>query len=327
MKKPLIYLLLISLLFLFSCTEEIFDIKTTYEQKLAVSCLFSADSSFTVFIAHTKNMTDTSTNLFVDNATVIISDDKGNSETLTQTEQGKYQGIDLIAQTQTRYTINVSHPDFENVQASDSIPVPEHIINARLFFMAGEIIDQGHFKSDLLIYNFTNNPEIKQYFEIYTVGKGDTAFKYDHITSTWYAFFEPARLGMKYLCRNPLIDAEDYELHNFQTLVFSDRGIKDEIIELEISSYAPDKDEGRVFNIIPNVNPDFVLNTVSNNYYKYKTSLYKQIENEYYRNAVAFEVFMNFVYTSSNIDIFTNIENGYGIFAGYSYDRVEVAWE
>lgn len=97
-------------------------------------------------------------------------------------------------------------------------------------------------------------------------------------------------------------------------LLFSDKLINGKTHTIEVTYRAPLRLLGKTkyipFHIIL-----LVFRSVSEDYYRYYTSLLKQ------KNAVRPEILFGAVEPST---VFTNIKNGYGVFAGYSEDNLNI---
>jgi hypothetical protein len=122
MKNNVLLILLLFAVVLTSC-EKVIELKLNdSDQKYVIEGIVNnGETVHYVRVTKTQKIQDASQNPTVDNATVIISDNAGNSETLTLVESGLYATTDLLGVENRTYTITVTI-EGEVFVASSTIP-------------------------------------------------------------------------------------------------------------------------------------------------------------------------------------------------------------
>jgi hypothetical protein len=123
MKK---YILNILLLLFFgvtlfpSCEKEVtFDFDKP--AKLSLNCILNPDSTITVRLTLSRNIENDSTFQPIDDATIVLYENGTELGTLTPAGEGNYY-LDYYPESQNEYKIIVIHPDFENLTAVTMVP-------------------------------------------------------------------------------------------------------------------------------------------------------------------------------------------------------------
>ena len=196
------------------------------------------------------------------------------------------------------YTVEINTPEFESVSATDSMPSKTDIDYA---ISTDEVCynDIGT-KLKLLKLGFTDtNPE-RDYYEL----------KLQVRYLDPYAKPPEQSYIVERACIGGIIDPvlEEAEIYYSQAngLVFSDELFPCETCDLEIFAGILNNDSDEYELMIE-------LRSISENYYKYKKQLGIYLSKE---DGDIFEGIPD------PVNLFSNIENGYGIFAAYMYDRV-----
>lgn len=105
---------------IFSCTKDV-NIKIPKpDPMLVVNCLFNPDSSWKVYIGTNRNLKDTSLISYVSNADVSLYE--GNDEIQLDYLGDGYYGSHLKPKVGVFYTLKATAPGYPSVEASDSIP-------------------------------------------------------------------------------------------------------------------------------------------------------------------------------------------------------------
>jgi hypothetical protein len=122
MKNIAILIVLVFAVVLTSC-EKVIELKLNdSDQKYVIEgSVNNGESVHYVRITKTQKIQDATQNPTVDDATVVISDNAGNSETLTLVEPGLYATTDLLGVENRTYTITVTI-EGEVFVASSTIP-------------------------------------------------------------------------------------------------------------------------------------------------------------------------------------------------------------
>lgn len=302
MKKD--FLLLVIIIGATACTTIVdFDIPLN-QPKVVVNSLFSPDSVWQLQITRSKNILDVAPGSFfqpVGDAVVTILDQNGQLvETITG-YSGKnfgysYKGKTKPLPTQS-YSIQVAVKNELLLQAVNKVPthvpITSVVIDSSRFIAEGEAIEMKiSFKDPGDEKNFYTVKFIEDAF--YVVGSiVNNVFKGDTIRYTQEVYFEVVTQsltdevnGLEKIMNDKLFNGKEYTFH----------------LRLHNRYY------GGLH--IPR-HSRVILLSISEEYYKYLTT--KTLQE----------------YTSGDpfaqpVQVFTNVENGLGIFAGYSTSVVEL---
>ncbi len=123
MKTKYIILLTLFVLITGSCSE-IIDIGiNASDAQLVVEAKMPQDATAMVILTRSVNFYDSLLVPAVTDATVVISDDAGNSEILTMTSPGLYQSINLTGKVGRKYSLSI-HTKDEHITSESLIPAP-----------------------------------------------------------------------------------------------------------------------------------------------------------------------------------------------------------
>ena len=309
--------LFLFLIFLSACIQEIPFPEQKEPAKLVVGCLFAADSVFNVYVNKTQGIFD-STESYVDNATVEIWENTNKIETLQHIEKGLYRS-NILAQTGKAYTLKVSAPGYTDVTAIDTIPEKQRIISANLKIKAGWSYTYLANYSTVNL-SFTNKLSKSLYFESQLVFN---SWVYADILSEQASFSEDTiryNSVVSLMSSDELfIQQENYKFDGVtrvNSLVFTNQLIDKEQASLLIKFYNGGYDIGtQVYLIV-------YLRSISKNYYQYKKTLRKHLENQGLTDPASLEDYALLSFQGLPENVYTNVKNGYGIFAAYSLDTV-----
>jgi hypothetical protein len=201
------------------------------------------------------------------------------------------------------YEINILAEGFRQISAKTTIPEKVEIISFQIIPVA--FIDELGGAWSEVILTFKDPPGISNYYEI-VVGEIDfdptgffSLFSYEKIITEESYYPSTLRIDLK----------KPYYL------LFNDSSFNGEEKTLSFYYYPPqfgDNIERYISRHLGNIQ----LKNVSEEYYFFKTSylqgLYNQKENALYG-------------MGEPMNVFTNIENGYGVFAGYNDNIVQFA--
>ncbi len=222
--------------------------------------------------------------VIVEDAEVRLYVDGEYAETLVYQEEGYYQS-QLAAETGKEYVCEVHLDGFPVVRGSVIIPKPAGILDIEYIHIAGT--DEEGIVYPALNITFENNPDIFTCYEVII-----------------YTYRNYGRVGQRYH-RAWVINYTDPVLLNegLPITVFSNEIIEDDSYTMTIN-YAT----GRM-------NHDYIpfrveFRTVCQNYYNYARQLHLY---EYYSEEPFFTGGVLTPFT-----LYSNVENGYGVFAGFS---------
>ncbi|NOZ46575.1 MAG: DUF4249 domain-containing protein [Chlorobi bacterium] len=280
---------------IFSCTKEIEVKIPKEEQKLVVNSFFTPDKNIEVHVSQSAYIYDT-VSLPVNNAIVKLYANNNFIDTLTFQSKGIYLS-NIKPVTGKKYRLNVAADGYTDVTTFDKIPEKTKIISSSRIDNFG--VNEYETAYSQLKVTFRDNPNEQNFYEIILIYYYDyNPYPYLSTDSTYASF---ARLNSN----DPVI-ASEVEIDNgwwHQSLFFNDELFNGQKYTLSA-----------IYRIIlsPVIHEDYTLyvhlNSVSENYYNYKRKLYQYNQNS------------DGLWNNSGeaVQIFSNVENGYGIFAGYS---------
>lgn len=300
MKNKLLILVLPFIL-LFSCIKEVDISDFDKEDKLVIGSYPIADSTFKVYLSKTRNRLDT-LKYFVNDADVKLYDQNNILlETLQNTGGGLYTSGSAKVEKGKTYKIETNYNN-EIVTAEDFIP--ERIIVSEIKHTGNFIYDEEGFSSYEIQIQIEDNPEIENFYEILSEIKyTDSLFFGGWFTEEFYMKYTKNYLSSV----DPVFLNEDYSnIGIYSANIFSDKDFQsaNQKIKFFYSAFNLN-DESLLIDHILKIE----LRTVSKNYYLYKKSLIKHLDNQ---NS-------DFWYGVANpVQLYSNVKNGYGIFAGFS---------
>jgi len=299
--KPTIFRFLIFLLLVPSCTQEIEITIPEPKQSLVIECFFHPYNGFVyhtyityVKVNQTKAMNDTTTEKIVTNAIVKLWVSNNEADTL------QYSSYDKRYMTQKFKPIpgdtcflEVSAPGFETVYAKDIIP---NVVNSKQVMLIKDVEkdESGAVKGEVTV-TFSDPQDTVNYFLV----KLFTPIQ-QYITSD-----DPVIRSERYY-HSPI----NFDAPELDVLPFSDKLINGKLHNLKVKYTAPRIISGGVDSIKKHA-VTVHFHTISEQYYKYMTTLLEHQRNQR----------VNIIYGKSEpMNVYSNIENGYGVFAGYQME-------
>ncbi len=296
-----IILLLISIFFT-SCRELVQDDFPALEPVPVVYSILEEGEPLRVFLTWTASL-DTSRLQVIDNATVQLYTDGQYAETLAYDGNGFYSAATVVAPS-VRYQCVADVPGKQTVTAIDSLPTAIVPTGVQYIPIAGRNEEGRAYPA--IRFTITNNPGEKRYYEAKIWGMRSTSNPtIDPETGgkVWVKGYEKKSIQSGPVT-DPVLQSEGLSIN-----IFSNEKIHDDsytmTVNLFISSYS--NSDGKTWN--PDTYPTILeLRAVSYHYYCYMKQryLYEQ----------GFEP--EFGKTSPPTNLYSNVDNGYGIFAGYS---------
>ena len=304
------YFFVFSIIFILgSCIDKMDSFELEQEPYLVVNCLFTPDSLFTVYVFSNSNILDTNLRV-VENATVEIWIENNLLETLPYNTNGFYKAENLKPSVDIEYILKVKADGYPSIKATDKIPDNSvEIINANCYvdvYMSGMFIPpREDIRDSKIEFTFKENNSSLNYYQVANFSEN-----YDYNDSLFESniFFSTTN--------NPTL-LQYIDAPQFCTTCFTNE-LSNDTISFDIRLYTT-----TLMYPYPNRNDFFIdLRIISQTYFNYKIDL------------------MNYIYYQSNIDIanidgnlffdteikevFSNIETGYGIFAGYSSQIIDL---
>ncbi len=309
------YKILFFCFFLTSCIKEI-DINLQSETpKVVVSCLFTK-GKIVAFVSESKAITENVINYLPD-AIVLLAESTPNNiiDTLHQIELGKYESTFSVYQTNAPYFITVIDPKLGVVTANSYLPSSISIGLATFRFPAG--------------YDRYGDPYREVTVEIHD----------EEMESNYYELyiFVPFRGKIYYYTNefvaesDPVILAEGLEGFENTSFLFSDKLFegKSYTLRLKFESMIA---EGDGIESHTGLDETYyvAVRTVSKEYYDFRKSWISHRYHQQTKPAIInpdvplFSDYVNFLFKGEAQSLYTNIENGYGFFAGYNESIVRL---
>ncbi|MAE14184.1 MAG: hypothetical protein CL821_01145 [Crocinitomicaceae bacterium] len=290
----LLFLLSISLAYI-SCEKVIPFDGDVNTPKLVINSIFQSDSSFKVHVSSSRSVIDTASFKNIDDAIVTIKDRNENIiETLNHVENGFYKGQTFPQENQT-YILEVNHPNYANITASDSLPSPITINSVD----TSTIIDPINGNRLQISMNFDDPENTQNYYLIetysvneYLVIKNSDTTEYELDTTKQFMVLTDE------VFQNGGSPWREQGL--FNDLLFNGQN---KTLELEIPNDSWSGSEDGYDWSYQTLTLRLYLHNITLSYYYYRTSL------ELFQNASGNPF-------AQPVQVFSNVENGFGVFAG-----------
>ncbi|HPW65464.1 MAG TPA: DUF4249 domain-containing protein [Salinivirgaceae bacterium] len=285
------FLLIAVIVFLFACERETkVDIPES-EPKIVVSCLLIPKKNIEIYICQSIYIYDTK-EIPITNATVDLYKENVMIETIPHAENGFYRS-DLQPEIGKSYSVEINVQGFKTIKAQTSVPIPVTIDSIKTTRNVGTSVNGRKLSYyQMFISSAGANNDISYYKYIFEVltdsldGYGqlnfNKAFSYDAVIMNEGDIY------------NRFFSTQLYNTSTFNlNLYFEDPAdlfFDIDTVRFTISSQ---------------------MYSLSQELYLYEKSLKKYTENQ------------NNIFEQNNPPlIYSNIENGYGIFAGLSFSNV-----
>jgi hypothetical protein len=304
--KPKISLPFVLLLFS-SCIKEIDYHVDKAPAQLVVNSVIAAYHPVVVNISSLQSVFDDSLQ-FIPDATVVLSEEGGETDTLNYTTNGNYQSY-IYGKPGKGYRLIVKANGYPTVAATDTVP-QKVTINSATKKKSFTLDDTGTPHNDFTV-SFTKQTAKTNYYELFFVNQS-----YHKLDSTYKINYESLTATI-----DPIILASGTTDFNGYTFLFNDSmvAIGEYTISMKMingtTGWGSFKDP--VITLRDNANA-VVLRTVSRAYYTYRSSwlkhTYGRVTNP------EFEDYFYFPLLGEPQDMYSNIENGLGIFVTYNQD-------
>jgi hypothetical protein len=265
---------------LLGCRELVQDEFDEFAQNPVINSMMFDGNPLTVNVSFTGSIGADSLK-HIENADIDLFIDGNFSEKLFYIGEGEYSSQGVVNSGQN-YSCQINIPNNKLISCNDFIPKPTEIRSIKHISAAG-VNEEGE-AYPAISFTFSNNPkEIKYYEAIIRL--------FEHGNERTAALEE---------ITNPVILNEGIPL-----AVFSNKLITDTLCEMTLN-YTTGSNSGNAMVLFPLI---LELRSISYNYYQYKKQYFLYEQGRYPDGiSSSFTVF----------NMHSNIENGYGIFAGYS---------
>ncbi len=293
--KKIKYIFIISTLFVVSCIKEI-KIKTDTIEKLpVVNCIFNPDSVFKVYLSFPVEIINNKPS-YIEDANIKITGSNNTSFNLYYTGKNGIYKTSEKPEIEVLYKLEVNVPGYKTVTANDKIPESALIDNVEYYYDIDPLNE-----TDTIYYanvTFSDNKNKKNYYDFINFYYNNK--KKEYLLHYW--------LPPKFVI-DPVLIAEGNSNYYPTSDFFSDVLINGQKYTLTIFGYP---------------SYDIEFRTTSKNYYLFRKfwtrHFYNQNNDQNIGNDFEDIDFTELLFSGEPIEMFTNIENGYGIFAGYSCD-------
>ncbi|MFA9391690.1 MAG: DUF4249 family protein [Prolixibacteraceae bacterium] len=227
----------------------------------------------------------------VEDATVDLYINDAFAETLKFVDNGIYTSTTIVRH-ETKYHCKVNVPGYEQAECTEIIPSEPTIKSIEHINIAGYDIDGRNYSA--VKVEFENDLDINAYYQIIIHTKQNNGFE----IPTLAEIVDPVLLNEglpMILFSNELIEKKQYVI----TINYNNN--------FHIAYAGP---------VRMKIYPFYIeLRRVSESYYRYKKQLYLYEKNLYSDNVLTGTI---------NQNLYSNIDHGYGIFAGYSFSVSDV---
>ena len=282
-RKNLIYIVLF-LIISVSC-EKIIDINIPEkDKKIVINSIISTDSLIKVNVSKSLNILDNQNAIFLNDATVKLYEDNVFIEQLTNITNGNYKSQTFYPQVGKNYKIEVSSNGLKTITAENKIP--NKVTINKIDTITKNVEGYNTFEFTI---NFTDPVNEENYY--FLEAKSFVPLGYDNYGN----IIDYDIQNLYIFSDDKIVDSEiDYN----GGIIFNDKLINGQTYPLKINI---DK-----YNFYNDTNMVYIyLNSVSKDFYLYVKSYSMNVNN---RNDPFAEP----------VQVYENINNGYGIFAGYS---------
>ncbi|MFK7983399.1 MAG: DUF4249 domain-containing protein [Saprospiraceae bacterium] len=307
----IILLLTFGVFFATSCEEPVDLDIAIQEPQIVVTSNFAPGEPFKVTVTKSKNLLTNEADEFVNNAVVRIFSSQGkelDKLPLNNFHTPFYESKRIVPESGKAYRLQVEVPGKETILAEDIVPLPVALtaIEMDTIEIFGETAEQIYKVS--IAVHFTDPIGAQDYYHLSLFNHSEDSEEgtpMDGYNGT------TGRTGASVL--TPLMPLESDKNNPAVTFHFEDGGVlftdedfdgqKAALTFYSLLSFDNEAHQGKVVG---------ELRTVSKDYYLYHTSLSRQIANKD----------RPFV---EPISVYSNIENGLGIFSGYALYRDSVS--
>ncbi len=311
-----LFLFLISF---YSCSTKLdLDIPNLPPQ-IVLTGFITNDSIISIKISKTSPISEDNFEK-VNNATVKLYKNNQFIENLTKTDDGLYMSS-VTASIGIVYTVIIDVPGFEQLSASTSVPEKPALTFAILY--PDSYFDQQQLQyASKAVTSFYDIPDNEDFYQI-------SFYTFDYKGSEWdsdtgnFIITDSARVnfrGVQYMNSNDPIILNEGDINYYRdksdirSFVFSD--------EL-LNRYNTLNIYVRGINSYETGESVCVLRSISFDYYKFQKSWIRQSFNQ---GLGDFNPSNMFLVKNPN-DLYSNVKNGLGIFAGYSESQMIMAIE
>jgi hypothetical protein len=288
-----------------SCIKEVnFNVEDVPKQ-LVINSVMQAYQPVSIRVSGLQSILDTSI-LFIDNALVILSEDDDEVDTLRLISKGIYESY-IYPKPGKAYQLTVKVEGYPTVFATDTVPF-KTIIKGATMKESITVDEYGNPHTDYSIA-FSRQPGKINFYELF--------FAYQRKHDSIYVIdYESMAASI-----DPLILSSGTTDYNFHTFLFNDASLTTNEYTLSMKMIRGLTGGGNFKNPVVTIRDNShaaVFRTVSRAYYEYRNSWEKH---QHFKNdSIRTEDFIFVPLMGEPQDMYSNIENGLGIFVAFSQD-------
>lgn len=300
-KNTLFFLLLISFHSCNYLTPVEFDTETEHTA-LVVNSLFTTDDSITLFVYKINQMTE-SGYTFLKDAKVKLFVNEYLIEEVDGDSSGMYKSS-IIPKLNDQINIHVEYSEYDAAFAENKLPT-KILLDSTKFTKDAGVTPWGMNHSATTLY-FKDPPNESNYYEIIVYHR-----KISYIDTNEYVYFND--IFFPHTITDPLLVSSGCLVNNANFAYFTDELIDGQAyamkIHLDIESYGE------------HTKPTLIvcLKSVSKELYEYHKTMADHL---WHQSGLELEPFI--IDAGNPINMYSNIDGGLGIFAGYQDDIVEI---
>jgi len=304
-----------------SCVKEIDTGNLPVEHKLVIYCMLTPDSLVSVRLSKTNSLLIDDLDS-VPGAKVELYENDKFVEILTDKGNGRFCSAKIYPVESHSYTIKASAPGFENAEGTDSIP--------------RKVLIQKSEKKSWFIHEQNSEQEFVDYLASFTpINEAGNQYELLFFTQSRreipgsMPIYDINYIAGSLLEADACIADEKYLNSYFSTFVFTDENLDKQkgIVHLKfIYGYAGGGNYtsalGNPWDILGPEGEYTALRSISKSYYLFRKSYYIYVTNqELFQKWDPSDPFSVLINTNPS-DVFSNVNNGYGIVAAYQHSYV-----
>lgn len=266
---------------LISC-ELIVDLDVPFETKqITVNCFFNPDSVWSVHLSLNRHILDEEDYLEINEAQVVVFEGDNAIDTLANIGYGRFRSDNQRPEVGKTYTLSVSAEGYGDIHSSSFIPFPSPVTNIDLY-------ESRATNSTMLKATIKDDGAETNYYELYL----DMGSEYYNYTTEQVEYFGyPIQLTSQ----DPALPDDNDRFSN--SIIFSDARFNGRETELTFQTSGS--------GLARHGRATVRLRTISEDGYNY-------LRTERLQKMTSGDPF------AQPVNVYNNIQNGFGIFAGYS---------
>ncbi len=310
------FIILFITLFLFSCQKELEIELPDFEQKPVVNCLFATDTNFVLNISHSISLND-SMKVEIANAKCYLFSENQLIDSFRYVSDGYYKS-NIKPEHRKYYKLKIITPQFGEVSSTSYVPANVQILNTEQQNFAVSVPDYSSDASENMPFNrlsitFTDDASVNNYYELKIMVK-----------RFWNDSLHDSYMENAYLyCYDNVVKNEDILDYEPNIFVFSDSLFNGQTKTIDFLykpswiSWANGNSNGNISYFYGDYRLYYKFRSISKEMYDFRKSLIRHVYNQ---QTDDFQVF------GDPVPMFSNINNGLGVFAGYTevYDSIFV---